>query len=80
MTIPQGDILVFLQQRGYEIKPWLWSYQDETFPNGTTRHESWTFTATKPWERQCENTHYMTVFEEEINGVIKNSNILLPER
>lgn len=70
-TIPQGDIFIFLQKKGYEVKSWLWSYTDETFPNGKTNHESFTFTATKPDEVQCEKTLYLSVFEKEIKELLK---------
>jgi hypothetical protein len=75
MTIPQGDIFNFLQQRGYEVKSWLWTFTDETFPNGITTHQSWTFTATKPAEPQSENTLYMAVFEREMKTILKDFKI-----
>ena len=71
MTIPQSQIFEFLQKKGYEIKSWLWQFTDETFPNGTSNHETWTFTATKKWEKQCENTIYYTVFQKEVQKFIQ---------
>lgn len=75
MTIPQGDIFNFLHERGYEVKSWLWTFTDESFPNGTSQHESWTFTATKPAEIQSEETIYMTVFEREMKCILKDFKI-----
>lgn len=66
MTIPQADIFTFLQVRGYEIKNWLWQYEDETFPSGLTHHATWTFTACKDGEEQCEETIYTEVFDREV--------------
>ncbi len=66
LTLPHESIFAFLQKKGYEIKPWLYCYEDESFPNGTSYHESWTFTATKPDENQSEETLFNSVFEKEI--------------
>lgn len=71
MHLPYEDIFRFLIGRGYEVMPWLWKYEDETFPGGTTQHESWTFTACKEGEKQSEETHYLKVFEKEINEFLK---------
>lgn len=75
MTIPQADIFNFLQQRGYEVKSWLWTYTDDTFPNGTSYHESWNFTATKEGEPQSEKALYMSVFENEMKDILKEAKI-----
>lgn len=74
ISIPQSEIFEFLQKNGYEIKSWLWQYEDETFPNGVTLHENWTFTATKNDELQSEKTLYLTVFEREMKGLLKQIN------
>ncbi len=66
LTIPHESIFAFLQKKGYEIKPWLYCYEDESFPAGKTYHESWTFTATKPDESQSEENLFLNVFEKEI--------------
>ena len=66
LTLPHESIFAFLQKKGYEIKPWLYCYEDESFPNGTSHHESWTFTATKPDESQSEENLFLNVFEKEI--------------
>ncbi|MCW3168929.1 hypothetical protein OMO38_10385 [Chryseobacterium sp. 09-1422] len=66
MTIPQSDVFTFLHIKGYEIKSWLWQYTDETFPNGLSSHATWTFTATKVDEEQCEETIYTEVFDREV--------------
>lgn len=66
MHIPQEQIFEFLQKRGYEIIAYLWNYGDETFPNGKTKNEVWTFTATKANEIQSEEALYLSVFENEL--------------
>ena len=71
MHLPYEDIFRFLIVRGYEVMPWLWKYEDETFPGGTTQHESWTFTACKEGEAQSEKTLYLNVFEKEIKEFLK---------
>lgn len=71
MNIPQSQMLDFLSKKGYDVKSWLWRYEDTTFPNETTKHESWTFTATKKGEKQSEANIYTAVFEEEIRKVLK---------
>ena len=63
---PHESIFAFLQKKGYEIKPWLYCYEDESFPAGKTYHEKWTFTATKPDEKQSEENLFLNVFEKEI--------------
>ena len=66
MVISQQEVFEFLSKQGYEVKSWLWRYEDETFPNGVTLHESWTFTATKERDDQCEDNNYTKVFDKEI--------------
>ena len=70
---PHESIFVFLQKKGYEIKPWLYCYEDESFPNGTSYHESWTFTATKPDEKQSEENLFLNVFEKEIKHFLNET-------
>lgn len=70
-NIPQSDIFEFLQKLGYEIKSWLWKFEDETFPNGISYHESWTFTATRNGEEQSEDTLFLTVFKQELTKLLK---------
>lgn len=70
MQLPHESVFYFLQSKGYEVKNWLWRYQDETFPGGVTNHETWTFTATKEGEEQCEKTMFLTVFENEIKKLL----------
>ena len=71
LNLPHEIIFAFLQKKGYEIKPWLYCFYDESFPNGTSYHESWTFTATKPDENQSEENLFLNVFEKEIKEVLK---------
>ena len=66
LTLPHETIFAFLQKKGYEIKPWLYRFCDETFPGGKTYHEKWTFTATKPDENQSEENLFLNVFEKEM--------------
>ena len=70
LNLPLESIFAFLQKKEYEIKPWLYCYKDESFPNGISHHESWTFTATKPDESQSEETLFLTVFEKEIKEIL----------
>lgn len=70
LNLPLESIFAFLQKKGYEIKPWLYCYKDESFPNGISHHESWTFTATKTDESQSEETLFLTVFEKEIKEIL----------
>lgn len=69
-VIPHESIFAFLQKKGYEIKPWLYRFCDETFPGGKTNHEKWTFTATKEGEKQSEETLFLNVFEKEIKNFL----------
>lgn len=69
--LPHDAIFAFLQRRGYETKPWLYIYEEETFPNGKSQHESWTFTATKSGELQSKEALFLTVFEREIQLFFK---------
>ena len=71
LNLPHESIFAFLQTKGYEIKPWLYCYEDESFPNGTSYHEKWTFTATKPDESQSEENLFLNVFEKEIKDFLK---------
>lgn len=66
LNFTQTQIFEFLQNKGYEIKSWLWEFTDETFPGGVTYHETWTFTATKDGEEQCEETIYTAVLDKEV--------------
>lgn len=65
-TMDQQTAFNFLQSKGYRVKEWLWKFQDTTFPNGTTNHEVWTFTATKNDEKQSEETLYKRILENEL--------------
>lgn len=71
INFTQSEIFEFLQKKGYEIKAWLWQFTDETFPNGISSHESWTFTACKSGEIQSENTIYTKVLDREIQQILK---------
>lgn len=71
INMHQTEVIEFLNQRGYEVKGWLWKYEDETFPGGVTQHEAWTFTATKKGEEQSEENLYLKVFEAEALEVLR---------
>ncbi|MDV3665459.1 hypothetical protein CMT75_08985 [Elizabethkingia anophelis] len=72
MNIPQGDIISFLQMRGYEIKAFVQVIPaEESMLITEPRKEIHTFTATKSWQRQCENTLYLAIFEKEIKELLK---------
>lgn len=66
LHLPHDAIFAFLHRRGYEVKPWLYEYEDKTFPNGKINQECWTFTATKAGELQNSDKLFLTVFETEI--------------
>ncbi|MDV3612398.1 hypothetical protein CMU81_00960 [Elizabethkingia anophelis] len=73
MNIPQGDIISFLQMRGYEIKAFVQVIPaEESMLLSEPRKEIHTFTATKPWQKQCENTLYLTTFEREVKYLLKD--------
>lgn len=71
LHLPQCKIIEFLQMNGYTVLPYLWKYTDETFPNGPTNHETWTFTATKLGEVPSDKNMFGEVFEREIKEIIK---------
>ncbi|HAT3998573.1 TPA: hypothetical protein I9Y90_000055 [Elizabethkingia anophelis] len=72
MNIPQGDIISFLQMRGYEIKGFVMVLPaEESMLLSEPRKELHTFTATKTDEEQSENTLYLKVFEKEIKELLK---------
>ncbi|MCT3803506.1 MULTISPECIES: hypothetical protein [Elizabethkingia] len=72
MNIPQGDIISFLQMRGYEIKAFVQVITaEESMLITEPRKEIHTFTATKEDEEQIENTLYLKVFEKEIKELLK---------
>ncbi|HCZ8394610.1 hypothetical protein [Elizabethkingia anophelis] len=72
MNIPQGDIISFLQMRGYEIKAFVQVIPaEESMLITEPRKEIHTFTATKENEEQIENTLYLKVFEKEIKELLK---------
>lgn len=72
MTIPQTDVIEFLQKKGYEIKAYTIFYPaTEEFLISEPARTYTTFTATKPGEKQDENTLYDAVFEKEIKQILK---------
>lgn len=74
LEIPVSNILIFLNNRGYEVKSWVWEYEDETFPNGCTTEKSLTFTATKRNQKQSEDNIYSVIFQNEILKLLKSLN------
>lgn len=72
MTIPQTVVMEFLQKKGYEIKAFTIFYPAiEEFLISEPARTFNTFTATKPWEKQCENTLYDKVLEKEVQELLK---------
>lgn len=71
MHMPHDSIFAFLHKRGYEVKPWLYIFEDTSFPNGTTLHEQWTFTATRTGEEQSSKTLFLIVFENELKELLR---------
>ena len=72
LNLTLESIFAFLQKKGYEIRPWLYCYEDDSFPAGKTYHEKLTFTATKDGQIQSEETLFNTVFENEVKGMMKD--------
>lgn len=70
MHLPYEDIFAFLIKKGYEVMPFLWQYEDETFPGGKTQFETWTFTACKLGEEPGEDNLFLSVFEKEIKDLL----------
>ena len=66
MNFSYEEIFEFLQKKGYTIEPFLWQYEDETFPGGKTHHEKMTFVAVQNNAKPTEDDLYLTVFEKEI--------------
>ncbi|UFK27499.1 hypothetical protein [Elizabethkingia phage TCUEAP3] len=75
MHIPQSDIISFLQMEGYDIKAFVQKLPatEEMLVN-EPKTEIYTFTATKPDEKQSENTLYLKVFETEVKKLLKTLN------
>ncbi len=75
MHIPQSDIISFLQMEGYDIKAFVQKLPatEEMLVN-EPKTEIYTFTATKPDEKQSENTLYLKVFETEVKKLLKALN------
>ena len=73
MNLVQINIINFLQKKGYEIKGFTIFYPAvEEILVSEPAYTHYTFTATKPGEKQSENNLYLRVFEKEINGVLKD--------
>ena len=70
MHLPHETIFTFLQKRGFLLKPFLHQYEDTSFPNGTTKGESLTWTATKPGTEPAEEHRFLKVFETELKEVL----------
>jgi predicted metal-dependent hydrolase len=70
MNFTYEEIFNFLQKQGYFLEPYLWKYEDETFPGGKTHHEKMTFVAIRPWEEPGENHLFLTVFEREVKELL----------
>lgn len=75
INMSQKEVIEFLNQRGYDVKSWLWKYEDETFTGGVTQNEFWTFTATKDGEEQSEDNLYLKVFEAEARELLREFTI-----
>ena len=73
MTMPQMDIIAFLQKKGYEVKAFSYVLPaTEEFLISEPQLQVNTFTATKPEEKQCEKTEYLNVFEKEIKAFLSD--------
>lgn len=72
MHLPQGDIISFLQMKGYEIKAFSKTYPPtEEFLLSEPGFTYNTFTATKEGEEQTVDNQYLKVFEKEIKEFLK---------
>ena len=72
MHIPQMDVIQFLQKKGYEIKSFSYIIPatEEMLLNEPALQIN-TFTATKPDEKQNNQTLYLKVFETELKSHLK---------
>lgn len=71
MTIPQIDVISFLQKKGYEIKAFAVTYPaTEEFLLSEPPLTVNTFTATKENEPQNAENLYLKVFEKEIKTIL----------
>ena len=67
LTLPQLDVINFLQKKGYEVKAFTFTVPPtEEILVSEPGYTVNTFTATKEGERQCYDTLYLNVFENEI--------------
>lgn len=72
MHIPQIYVINFLQKKGYEVKAFTLVFPaTEEMLLSEPRTKIHTFTATKPDEKQSEETLFLTVFEKEINKIMQ---------
>lgn len=72
LTLPQIDVINFLQKKGYEVKAFTLVFPaTEEMLLSEPRTEIHTFTATKPNENQSEENLFLNVFEKEIKEFLK---------
>lgn len=72
LTLPQIDVINFLQKKGYEVKAFtLVLPATEEMLLSEPRTEIHTFTATKPDENQSEENLFLNVFEKEMKEFLK---------
>lgn len=75
MHLPQLDVIRFLQEKDYEVKAFSYVIPaTEEFLISEPLLLVNTFTATKPDEKQSEETLYLKVFEKEIKELLKELN------
>lgn len=72
LTIPQMDVINYLQRKGYEIKAFSYTVPaTEEFLLSEPALLVNTFTACKTGEKQSPEKDYLKVFEKELKKVLK---------
>ena len=70
-TYTEEEILEALHQKGYVILPWVWIYEDETFPGGVELVRRPTKVALKGADLPCEKNIWTNVAIREFQKEMK---------
>lgn len=69
----EKEVLEALEKKGYRIVPWIYEFDDETFPNGKTREILELNCAVKEGEEPAEENIWYKVAEIEFKNKCKPS-------
>ena len=69
----ETEVLEALKIKGYKIIPWIYEFDDETFPNGKTREKIELNCAVKDGEKPAEENIWYKVAEQEFKKKCKPS-------